>query len=324
MRLRSLISVTIALALGASAAVCNAAEWPTRPIRFVVPATAGGGTDLIARVLALKLADPLKASIIVENKPGAEEIIGEDYVAKSPPDGYTYLISAANVAANPSTRTKLPFDPMRDLQPVAQIATLPYVIVINPKVGAKNLPELVAYSKKLPSGMNTAVGGTSNRLVTELFRLRTEASLVLVPYKGCGPAVLSVVTGETELAFCSAPALSGFVKDGRLTALAVTGDKRLSTMKEVPSSKDIGVPAYYIEISQWVGVYAPANTPPDLTTRMNAAINEALKDPDVIARLAQLGADPAPMTVSEYEAFYKAEVARIKDVVVRAKIPTED
>ena len=324
MLMRMLLSIGLALSIATSVSPAVGADWPTRPIRFIVPATAGGGTDLIARVIGVKVSEGLKQPVIIENKPGAEEIIGEDYVAKSPPDGYTVLISAANVAANPSTRTKLPFDPLRDLQPVAQIATLPYVIIVNPKVPAKNLPELVAYSKKQGTGMNTAVGGTANRLVTELFRLQTSASLLLVPYKGCGPAVQSVLTGETELAFCSAPALTQFVQAGRLNALAVTGDKRLSLLPDVATAKEIGSPEYYIELSQWVGAFVAANTPPEITARLNAEINSALKAPDVVAKIVQLGGEPANMTVAQYTEFYRAEMARIKDVVVRAKITPED
>jgi tripartite-type tricarboxylate transporter receptor subunit TctC len=301
-----------------------AADWPTRPLRFIVPATAGGGTDLIARVIAVKVADGLKQPVVVENKPGADELIGEDFVAKSAPDGYTVLISAANVAVNPAIRSKLPFDALKDLQPVAQIATLPYLIVTNPKLPAKTIPDLVAYSQTKTTGMNAAVGGTSNRLVTELFRLKSGANLVMVPYKGCGPAGLSVVTGETDVAFCSAPSLAGFVKDGRLVALALTGDVRLPMMPDVPTTKDLGLPQFHIDLSQWVGAFVAANTPPDITARLNAEINQALQDKGVQAKIAQLGAAPASMTVAEYSEFYRAELARIKDVVVRAKIPLED
>ena len=173
------------------------------------------------------MSESLKQAVIIENKPGAEEIIGEDFVAKSPPDGYTVLITAANIAVNPSTRSKLPFDPQRDFQPVAQIATLPYVAVINPKVPAKNLPELVAYSRKQASGLNAGVGGTANRLVTELFRLSTNANLVLIPYKAVGRPLCLVARSISRL---QRAALAQFVLNGRLTALAIAGDKRLSLL----------------------------------------------------------------------------------------------
>ena len=269
-------------------------------------------------------SETLKQPVVVENKPGAEEIIGEDFVAKSPPDGYTVLISAANIAVNPSTRKKLPFDPLRDFQPVAQLATFPYVLIINPKLPARSVPDLVAHSKKQPTGLNAAVGGTANRLVTELFRQRTGANLVLVPYKGCGPASLAVVTGETDLAFCSAPALAGFIKDGRLIALAVTGDKRLSMLPDIPTTRDIGVAAYHIELSQWVGAFVAAGTPPEITARLNEEINNALASPDVIAKVGQLGGEPSRMTVAQYTEFFRAEIAQIRDVVTRAGIPAED
>jgi tripartite-type tricarboxylate transporter receptor subunit TctC len=324
MSIRVFPSFVVSLLFLIGIAPAGAANWPTRPIRFIVPAVAGGGTDLIARVIGEKVAEGLKQAVIIENKPGAEEIIGEDFVAKSPPDGYTVLITAANIAVNPSTRSKLPFDPQRDFQPVAQIATLPYVAVINPKVPAKNLPELVAYSRKQANGLNAGVGGTANRLVTELFRLSTNANLVLIPYKGCGPATLAVLSGEIDLAFCSAPALAQFVLNGRLVALAITGDKRLSLLPDVPTTKDIAMPGFHIDLSQWVGAFLPANTPPEISARLNQEINNALTKPDVIAKIAQLGGEPAKMTVAEYTEFYRTEMARIKDIVVRAKIPVED
>ena len=250
-----------AIALAAVALTAVAADWPTRPLRIVVPAAPGGGTDLIARVIGEKLREGLQQAVIVENKPGADEIIGAEYVAKSPPDGYTVFFSAANIVVNPSLKSKLPFDSQRDFQPVAKIATLPYVLIINPKLPVKTLPELVAYSQQKPEGLNAAIGGTANMLVTELFRLKTSAKLTFIPYKGCGPAVQSVLTGETDLAFCSAPALAQFVLAGRLTALAITGDKRLSMLPDVPTGKELGGAAYDIDLSQWVGAFYPANTP---------------------------------------------------------------
>jgi tripartite-type tricarboxylate transporter receptor subunit TctC len=255
----------------------------------------GGGTDLIARVIGEKLREGLQQAVIVENKPGADEIIGAEYVAKSPPDGYTVFFSAANIVVNPSLKSKLPFDSQRDFQPVAKIATLPFVLIINPKLPVKTLPELVTYSQQ--KDLNAAIGGTANMLVTELFRLQTNAKLTFIPYKGCGPAVQSVLTGETDLAFCSAPALAQFVLAGRLTALAITGDKRLSMLPNVPTGKEIGGAAYDIDLSQWVGAFYPANTPADVTTRLNAEINKALPHlPGASLRYQDrwLGTEPAP------------------------------
>ena len=317
-------TAALALVLASVAFAAGAADWPTRPLRIVVPAAAGGGTDLIARVIGEKLREGLQQGVIVENKPGADEIIGAEYVAKSPPDGYTVFFSAANIVVNPSLKSKLPFDSQRDFQPVAKIATLPFVLIINPKLPVKTLPELVTYSQQKPEGLNTAIGGTANMLVTELFRLKTSAKMTFIPYKGCGPAVQSVLTGETDLAFCSAPALAQFVLAGRLTALAITGDKRLSMLPNVPTGKEIGGAAYDIDLSQWVGAFYPANTPPDVTTRLNAEINKALAAPDIVAKIAQLGAEPTPISVDETTAFYRAELAKFKDLVTRAKIPIEN
>ncbi len=318
---QKVLPVALALVLASIAFSAGAADWPTRSVRIIVPASAGGGTDLIARLIGEKLREGLQQPVIIENKPGADEIIGAEFVAKSPPDGYTVFFSAANIVVNPSLRSKLPYDSQRDFQPVAKIATLPYVLIINPKVPAKTLPELVAYSQQKPEGLNAAIGGTANMLVTELFRLKTDAKLTLIPYKGCGPATQSVLAGETDLAFCSAPALAQFVLAGRLTALAITGDKRLSMLPNVPTGKEIGGAAYDIDLSQWVGAFYPANTPAEVTTRLNAEINKALATPDVAAKIAQLGAEPTPVSVDETTQFYRAELAKFKDLVTRAKIP---
>lgn len=316
-------TIVLTLVLGWLGASAYAADWPVRPVRIVVPAAAGGGTDLIARLIADKLRDGLQQPVIIENKPGADEIIGAEFVARSPADGYTLLFSAANIVVNPSLRSKLPFDSHRDFQPIAKIATLPFVLIVNPKLPAKTLPELVAHSQK-GDGLNAAIGGTANMLVTELFRLKTDAKLKFIPYKGCGPATQSVLAGETDLAFCSAPALAQFVLAGRLAALAVTGDKRLSMLPNVPTGKEIGGAAYDIDLSQWVGAFFPANTSPAITARLNAEINKALAAPDVVAKIAQLGAEPTLGSAEDFAQFYRAELAKFKDLVSRAKIPVEN
>lgn len=314
----------LVLALALCAFSASAADWPTRPLRIVVPAAPGGGTDLIARLIGDKLRESLGLPVVIENKPGADEMIGGEFVARSPPDGYTVFFSAANIVVNPSLRSKMPFDSQRDFQPVAKIATLPFVLVINPKLPVKTLPELVAYSQQKEGGLNAAIGGTANMLVTELFRIKTSAKLTFIPYKGCGPATQSVLAGETDLAFCSAPALAQFVLAGRLIALAITGDKRLSMLPNVPTGKELGGAAYDIELSQWVGSFFPANTPADITARLNADINKALALPDVVAKIAQLGGEPTPVSVEDFTQFYRGELARYKDLVTRAKIPVEN
>ena len=324
MAVRKLRTLAVALLLAGTALCAQAAEqWPTRPLRIVVPAAPGGGTDLIARLIGDKLRDSLQQAVIVENKPGADEIIGADIVAKSPPDGYTVFFSAANIVVNPALRSKMPFDSQKDFQPVAKIATLPFVLIMNPKLPVKSLPELVTYSQK-GDGLNAASGGTANMLVTELFRLKTNTKLTVIPYKGCGPATQSVLAGDTDIAFCSAPALAQFVLAGRLTALALTGDKRLSMLSNVPTGKEIGGATYDIDLSQWVGVFYPANTPADVTARLNAEINKALAAPDVVAKIGQLGGEPTPGSVEDFTQFFRAELAKFKDLVTRAKIPLEN
>ncbi|SHH95596.1 tripartite tricarboxylate transporter substrate binding protein [Pollutimonas bauzanensis] len=316
-RRASLAAAAVLLATAAGAA--SAADWPSRPIRIVVPSAPGGGTDLMARTLAQKLTEALKVSVIVENKPGGEEMIGAAVVANAPPDGYMILVAAANVAVNPATRSSMPYK-AEDLKPISLTTLLPYVILINPKLPVKTVADLVAYSRKQPDGLNLATGGTSNLLASESFRLATGMRAMNIPYKGCAPSIMSVISGETDVTFCSAPAAAQPVSAGRLKALAITGDSRLDVLPGVPTTKELGDPKYQIDLVQWHGVFVPAATPPDIVQRLHDEIDKALSLPDVKERARQLGGVTAHLSLDQVAKFFDKEMAVSKQIVTDANI----
>lgn len=308
------------LAAGSGA---HAADWPTKPLRIVVPSAPGGGTDLMARALGQKLAEVFKVAVIIDNKPGGDEVIGADFVAKAAPDGHTILFAAANVAVNPAIRKTMPYA-VKDLRPVAITTRLPYVILVNPKLPVQTVAELVSYSQKQPNGLNLANGGTSNLLAAESFRMATGARMTTIQYKGCAPSVLAVLTGETDVTFCSAPAAAQSVLAGKLTALAVTGDSRLAVLPNVPTTRELGDAKYRIDLVQWHGVWVPAGTPGEVVTRLNTEVNRALAMPDINEKARQIGGVIARMSVDEASKFFDEELAVSRRIVVDGKITHEN
>lgn len=316
---RRAATAATALLLATASAMVSAADWPDRPIRVVVPSAPGGGTDLMARTLAQKLTDALKVSVIVENKPGGEEMIGAAMVASSPPDGYTILFAAANVAVNPATRSSMPYK-AENLTPISLTTLLPYVILINPKLPVKSVGDLVEYSRKQANGLNLATGGTSNLLASESFRLATGMKVMNIPYKGCAPSIMSVISGETDVTFCSAPAAAQPVRAGQLKALAITGDSRLDVLPGVPTTKELGDPRYRIDLVQWHMAFVPTGTPPEVAQRLHDEIDKALALPDVNERARQLGGVTARLSMDQVAKFFENEMAVSKKVVTEANI----
>jgi tripartite-type tricarboxylate transporter receptor subunit TctC len=294
------------------------AEYPERPVKIVVPYAPGGATDLVARLVAQKIADELKQSFVVENRPGAGGMIGESTVARSVPDGYTVLIDATGVVLNPSLYRRPAYTP-NDLLPVAQLMTSPFVIVVNPDVPIRAANDVADYAAKNANKFNVATAGNSTLLAGQLFRLITNADFTFVPYNGAAPASMSVVSGQTQMMFSDLTSFGQNIASGRLRALAVAGEKRLATLPEVPTTREIGMPQYVV--SSWFGAFVPAGTPTDIVQRLNVAINRAVMQPDVVARLATLGAEPVTLTVGAFGLFYRNELARWKDVIDKAKIP---
>ena len=299
-------------ALSLSLAVSGPAlaqDYPNRPIRLVVPYTTGGSTDIVGRIVAQQIGDILGANVIVDNKPGAGSSIGVDAVAKAAPDGYTLGIVNIAFVANPSLLKKLPYDTQKDLQPVSLISSSTLVVVTNPSVPAKTMKEFVGLVKSKPGALFYASAGmgTGNHLLTERFNHIGGLKMVHVPYKGGGPSVLSVVAGETSMLFASIPSVVQHIQGGKLVPLAVGSLKRSAALPDVPTISESVLEGF--EAMEWIGLVAPAGTPPAIIDRVHGAVVKALAKPEVKSRLAGMGADPVGSSPAEFTAFVKSEIA---------------
>lgn len=321
---RTFLRGLAATCLLAAAPLALAQTYPTKMIRFVVPYPAGGPLDAIARMLAEKMREGLGQQVIVENKPGAGGNLGADAVAKSAPDGYTIVMGAvATHAINPSLFAKMPYDPVRDFEPVSLVASVPNVLVINPDVAARHgigtLGDLVKYAKAHPGQLNFASGGngSAGHLAGELFKSMARVSMVHIPYAGAAPAQLGLLAGQTELMFDNLASASQNIRAGKLKALAVTTAKRAEALPELPTvaeaGKDYGLTGF--DINTWFGVLAPARTPAPVVEKLNAEIRRALQSADVRERMAKLGAEPSPTTPEQFGALIQSELKKYAAVV---------
>jgi tripartite-type tricarboxylate transporter receptor subunit TctC len=269
----------------------QAQAYPEHPLRFVVPYPPGGGTDIIARIVQGKLQVALGQNIVIDNKGGAGGSLGTDIVAKAPADGYTVLFTLNSHTVNPAIYTKLPFDTLKDFEPVGTVASLPQILVANPQFPANNVAELIAMAKAKPGSLAYAsVGvGSPGHLAGELFKLRTGTQMTHVPYRGGGPAVTDVMGGQVPLLWVSIPAAAQFVKSGKLKALGVSTLKRSAAFPDVPTLQEAGVPDF--EVDSWYAMFVPAKTPRAIIERLNKALNAVVTDPEVKAQLLAQGAE---------------------------------
>ncbi len=298
----------IACAWGAGTAV--AAEYPSRPVRFLVPYTPGAINDFIARLIAQKLAVAWAQQVIVDNRAGGGTTIGTDIVAKSAPDGHTLLLTPTAFAINVAFYPKLPFDTLRDFAPVTQIGAAPMLLVTNVQLPAKTVKELVALAKARPGQLayaSTGSGGSAH-LMGEVFKAMAGIDVVHVPYKGLAPALTDVISGQLGYTFGTQLALEGPLKSGRLRALAVTGKTRLRTAPELPTIAESGYPDY--AMTAWWGVAVAARTPPALVNRLRDDIVRVLDEPEVRERLTAQGIELAGTTPAEFARFLRDEIAR--------------
>ena len=311
--IRGLLAACAALWLGAPLAQPN---YPTKPIRFIVTFPPGGSSDLIARALAAVLSERLRQQVLVENRPGAGGNIGMDAVAKSAPDGYTMGLGAAGaLAANVSLYPKMPYDPVKDLAPVSNVAFVPFFLVAKTALPANDLRELVALASAKPGQLMLGHGGngTAMHLSGELFKLMAKVQLTNVPYKGSGPAAIDAVSGQLDLAVVDVASAINQVKAGRLKAIAVTSAKRVSVAPDVPTLAEAGLAGY--EATGWFGVVMPAGTSPEIIGRMNNELVTALKRQDIRERVIAAGAEPSPSTPQEFGALIRDEIAKWAQVV---------
>ena len=285
-------------------------EYPARPVRIVVPSPPGGGTDIVARVLAQHFSKAMGQPFFVENKPGAGNMIGIEFVARSPADGYTVLIVASTLALNSVLYKKVPYHPVKDFAPVALAATAPNVLIVNPALPAQTLAEFIALAKKKPGALSygTPGIGTSPHLSMELLKSMAGIDLQHVPYRGTAAAVTDLIGGQIAATFANALTAKPQVDAGRVRALAVSGPKRIEALAAVPPVAEAGVPGY--EAMQWYGLVAPAGTPAPVIARLNAEAVKALQSDEMREKLALDGAQPVGSSPAEFGALIKSELEK--------------
>ena len=314
-------ALLLAIAAVWTTQTAQAQNYPSKPIRLVVPFTPGGSSDILARAVGQKLTEAWGQPVLIDNVPGAGGSVGADRVAKAAPDGYTLLMGhIGTLAVNPSIYPNLSYDPVKNFTPVAWVASVPNVLVVHPSVPAKSVQELVALAKSKPGQLNYGSGGNGSaaHLATEYLKLQSQTFMVHVPYRGTAPAVTDLVGGQIQLMFTGGPAVLPFVKSGQLRALAVSSSKRLNAMPDLPTVAESGYKGF--EADQWYGIVAPAGTPKDIVGKLNAQINQALESSELKNRLQSEGAIAMPTTPETFGALIVREIARWKPVVRAGQI----
>ncbi len=313
-------SLLLLAALHAELAAAQAQSYPTRPIRLIIPWATGGSTDAVIRILAPKMSETLGQQVIVDNRPGGASVIGLDTVAKAQPDGYTVGVTTISFSVNPFMISKMPFETERDFVPVSQLTEVPTVLVVHPSVPARSVKELIALARVRPGSLNygSAGNGTVNHLAAELFSHMTAIKMVQVPYKGGGPAVISILGGETAVLFATIPSALAHVRSGRLVALGVTSTKRDPTLPDIPAISEAGLPGF--AVNEWQGLVVPAGTPRAIVIRLNQEAVKNLALPEVKERIANVGAQVVGSSPEEFAAFIKKELATWSKLIKEANI----
>ena len=301
-------------------ALAHAQSWPAKPVKLVVPFPAGGGTDAFARPLAAALSQQTGQQFFIDNRGGAGGTIGADIVAKSPPDGYTFLVGAVHHTIAVSVYKSLPYQLEKDLAPVTLIAIVPNVVVLNPKVPIGSVKELIVYAKANPNKLNygSAGNGTSHHLAPELFKMATDTKMNHVPYKGAGPAMQDLVAGQVDLMFDGMGSSAPQIRAGRLKALAVTTPTRSPAFPDLPTLQELGVAGY--DVTTWYGLWAPAGTPPEIVNKLRDEVAKAMQRPEIKEAWAQQGSGMGGSTPQEFAAFINVEVVKWGKVAKAANI----
>jgi len=310
-----------ALALAAISLPLAAQDWPNRPIKMLVGFAPGGGTDVVARLIAQKLTESLGQPVIVENRAGATGTIAAEAVARSAPDGYTILMGHVNSnAIAPMLFKKLAYDAVADFQPVTYVGYVPNILVVHPSVTAKSVPELITLLKASPGKMSYASSGvgSTQHLAGEMFQILTGTSMVHIPYKGSGQAITDLIAGQVQMNFDTMPPVLPHIQSGRIHALAISTPKRLSQLPDLPTFVESGITGF--DVTNWYGVFAPAKVPKDIVNRLSVEINKAMNDPATRAKLVEIGTQLGGGTPGEFEAFLKIELAKYGKLGKDAKI----
>ena len=312
-RVAAVSLLAVAAALGASSA--SAQEYPTKPVKIIVPFAPGGSADVYGRAVALRLQEVMKQSFIVENRPGAGSLIGTDAVAKSAPDGYTLLLMSNTHTVNESLFTNKPFDLMRDFVPIAPINYSDLVLVTRPGLGAASIAELLKMAKAKPGALSYASSGpgTPYHMAGELFKATAGVSMLHIPYKGSSGARTDVLGGQVDMMFDAVPTMAEFIRSGKVTALATTGKTRSEVLPNVPTMNEAGVPGYEAVI--WLGLMAPKGTPPAIVARLNEEVGKFASDPQTVQAWAKQGTTPMTMTPDAFSKYMQDDITKWAKVV---------
>ena len=309
-------------AAAAFAAPVSAQDYPNKPIRIVVGYSAGGGNDIIVRVMAPELAKGLGQPIVVENKPGAQSIIAAELVAKSAPDGYTILMGPSGpMTINPATYAKLPYHPQRDFAPISMICAFPLVVVVDPKLPIKSMKELVEYAKKNPGKANYASSAGVFQVTTELFKQKTGTAFVLIPYKGSGESVQAVMAGQVTMTIVDPAPAAGPLKAGTVRGLAVTSEKRHPSWPDLPTMAEAGIPDMVVPV--WTAFFAPAKTPPAVVARLQKEVARVVRTPEVRERFATMGLEPVGGSAEDLARAVARDLERYVAVAKAANIKND-
>ena len=300
----------------------HAQSWPTKPVRVIVPFAPGGGTDIQARLLGKAFHDSMGQTFVIENRAGASGLIGAELIARSPADGYNILFTTASLSVNVSLYKKIAFDPLKDLMPVSWISSVPLVLVVHPSVPVKSAQELVALTKRQTGGLNGASNGagTTSHLSLEMLKQFAGAKLEHIAYKGGGPAIAAMVSGEVDFQFATALAAQPFIKQGKVRPLAVTTAKRSGAFPELPTMASI-YPGF--ESDNWYAMFFPAGTPKEIVAKLNAEIVKALNAPDLREFIIKEGGDPVGSTPEELAAYFKREVDKYAKIIKAGNITAD-
>ncbi len=317
-------TLTLGLAAMSLAPPARAADYPSRPIRLVVPYAPGGGADAVARIVAKRVSESIGQAIVIDNKGGAGAILGTEIVAKAEPDGYTLLLGQSGpISINPAVYKSLPYDPVKDFAPVTMTTSYPYILVVNADLPAKTLQEFVALAKSKPGAMNygsTGVGA-ANHLVAELFDSKAGLKMTHIPYRGTALAVADLVSGQLSMVFGDPISVLPHMKSGKLRALAVTSRQRSPVAPEVPTVAESGYAG--VDAIAWHGILAPAKTPPEIVQRLNQEIVKALQDPETKTLLGNQAMQAVGNTPTEFATFIQEDIATWKAVAAAAHVTVE-
>jgi tripartite-type tricarboxylate transporter receptor subunit TctC len=320
----SLMFTVFTLLQGMDTPAAFAAEYPTRPIRLIVPFPPGGGNDILARAVGQRLSPIIGQQIIIDNRGGAGGQLGAELAAKADPDGYTlFLGSIGNLTFLPVLQARLPYDPVRDFAPVTLLATSAFILVVNPEVPAKSLKEFIALAKANPGKLNygSAGSGSSLHMTAELFKLETRLDITHVPYKGTSPALIDLLANQVQMMFSTMPTMVPHVKSGKLRALGVSSTTRAEALPEVPTVAEAGVPGF--DVLNWQGIVVPKKTPDAIVQKLSRALLTTLKSPEMIKALATQGLDAAGGTPEKFGALIKSEIEKYAKVAKEAKLRLE-